>query len=731
MNNTSKIYSNYINICEKNGSYYYPKNNELFLDNLFIKCCCIPEGYYLYKNDSFLITELCYSTCKICEKGGNLINHNCIECKENYKFELSDSEYINCYISNEIESYNNKSNINYIKEILLNNFERLDKLYGEDIEIKIENIIMTLTTTEIQKNPLNKNKTSIDFSKCEEKLKQTNNIPFDAALYMIKYEMKEEGMKIPKIEYEIYYKSSENKTIKLDLTICKDIKVDISIPISINDNLDKYNSSSDYYNDLCSKATSEFETDISLEDRRNEFIEKNMTLCEEDCNFVDYDYKNEIAKCSCNIKISLPFIDDVIFDKQKLFNKFKDVKNIVNLNLLKCYKQVFNKENLKKNIGFFIFSVIFILYFITLILFITKYYSSLKNQIKNIVEAKNVLSNLKKEKNNKITTNTNDQNDINNNNHNDRKIKKGKSYKKKRKKKKKMSIKSNILTPSIENNFKKSADLFQSDLLNSSNLMNNSKKSILDNASNKSKSDKNINYNKFKSIMEYNDSELNTLSYEKALIEDKRSYIQYYISLLRINHLLIFSFYCNNKDYNAQIIKAFLFFLFFAIHLTINALFFNENTLHKILKDKGEFNFVYQIPQIIYSSLISGILNLIIKFLALSEKNIIEIKRQKEIKNLNEKVEELYNTLKLKFTLFFLFTFVLLLFFMYYISCFCCIYEHTQIHLIEDSIISFGLSFIYPFGIYLIPGIFRIPSLRAEKKDKKFLYSLSLLLQNL
>ena len=231
--------------------------------------------------------------------------------------------------------------------------------------------------------------------------------------------------------------------------------------------------------------------------------------------------------------------------------------------------------------------------------------------------------------------------------------------------------------------------------------------------------------------MEYNDSELNTLSYEKALIEDKRSYIQYYISLLRINHLLIFSFYCNNKDYNAQIIKAFLFFLFFAIHLTINALFFNENKLHKILKDKGEFNFVYQIPQIIYSSLISIFLNLIIKFLALSEKNIIEIKRQKEIKNLNKKVEELYNTLKLKFTLFFLFTFVLLLSFLYYISCFCCIYEHTQIHLIEDSIISFGLSLIYPFGIYLIPGIFRIPSLRAEKKDKKYIYNLSLLLQNL
>ena len=51
--------------------------------------------------------------------------------------------------------------------------------------------------------------------------------------------------------------------------------------------------------------------------------------------------------------------------------------------------------------------------------------------------------------------------------------------------------------------------------------------------------------------MEYNDNELNSLEYEKALINDKRTLVQYYISLLRINHLLFFSFYCKTKDYNS------------------------------------------------------------------------------------------------------------------------------------------------------------------------------------
>ena len=79
---------------------------------------------------------------------------------------------------------------------------------------------------------------------------------------------------------------------------CNGQKVDITIPISIKDDIDKYNTSSDYYNNKCSKATSKKGTDINLNDRKNEFIDNNMTLCEEDCSLVDYNKTTEKVKCN-------------------------------------------------------------------------------------------------------------------------------------------------------------------------------------------------------------------------------------------------------------------------------------------------------------------------------------------------------------------------------------------------------------------------------------------------
>ena len=86
----------------------------------------------------------------------------------------------------------------------------------------------------------------------------------------------------------------------------------------------------------------------------------------------------------------------------------------------------------------------------------------------------------------------------------------------------------------------------------------------------------------------------------------------------------------DKKDYNSRIIKIFLCFFNFSSVYAINALFFDDSTMHQIYEDGGDFNIIYQLPQIAYSTVISFIIDIIINYLSLSQDDIINLKREKK-----------------------------------------------------------------------------------------------------
>ena len=110
--------------------------------------------------------------------------------------------------------------------------------------------------------------------------------------------------------------------------------------------------------------TTKNKTDIIIKDRRNEYINNNMSLCENNCEYTKYDYNNKKVSCECFVKIKCPLISEIEINKDKLLNNFIDIKKILNLNVIKCYKDVFNKEGLIYNIGFYIMSIIIKKYYV-------------------------------------------------------------------------------------------------------------------------------------------------------------------------------------------------------------------------------------------------------------------------------------------------------------------------------------------------------------------------------
>ena len=253
----------------------------------------------------------------------------------------------------------------------------------------------------------------------------------------------------------------------------------------------------------------------------------------------------------------------------------------MNINILVCYRSLFTKIGIIHNIGFYIINIIAVFHIISFFIFLFKQFIIINKIIEDIIygikNSKLIKSGNKKERKRQKKKNKKeiiiDDNNINNESNNKNNNKINKKIKKQNKKKKTKYI-------NISNNNKKNIDNINSNfrLNNNYNLNNNEKiassirvqgENVL-NKNNSKISQKEIE--KVKNIMQFTEDEMNSLSYELALENDKRSYCIYYISLLRTKHNIIFSF-CNSNDYNSKIIKQDLFFVSFGIYYTVNALF--------------------------------------------------------------------------------------------------------------------------------------------------------------
>ena len=586
----------------------------------------------------------------------------------------------------------------------------------EDIIQINDNIVYQITTTDNQKNNIYKNISTIDLQGCEDYLKAIYNISKNDTLLIFKYDYSLPGLLIPIVGYEAYHPVTKEV---LDLHLCKinNTKIDVEISVQIDENeIYKHDPNDNYYKDKCHVDNNTNGVDITLYDKKNIFNEQNLALCANNCDFDEYDNITKKVKCLCEpmANNSLIILDNII-NKKRLLNNFIDIHSTTNFDIIKCYEMFLIKEGLEKNIGSYILLSILLIHLISFFVFFCVEYKLILKKINNILDTKKNVNN-----------NTN--NYINNNNNNNVKN----------------IIKNNPIKKGAVNSIKIDKIINIRTQIDNSNNITNDKKTKLDiNSTNKLNNIlRNNDKNKIKRIIRKNngkiynnstlteknfiESELNSLDYIEAKKYDNRNFIQFYFSLIKTRHPLISSFIPNN-DYNSTSIKICIFLFSFTLSFIVNSFFFTDETMHKIFQDEGIFNFVYNLPKIIYSTLISIIIDTLIKKLGYSHNAIISIikekskiinnsKNSKKYIEFIDKVEKTKRNLTIKFILFYVISIILLSMFWFYIGCFCAVYKNTQIYLLKDTLFSFSLSLILPFVKYFIPCIIRINSLRDISK---------------
>ena len=239
-----------------------------------------------------------------------------------------------------------------------------------DIIIEGIDTLFHLTTNINQKEEkLNielKNLSQIDLGECENKLKNHYNLKEDDPLFILMREIMRNDTPARQIEYEIY--NPFNLSKKLDLSICKNMRIVIKTPIILNDNqfikyqnakkqgYDIFNPNDTFYNDVCTPFNNENLTDVIINDRKKDYYE-NISFCESNCQYQGIIIKERKAKCSCEAKTNMnlkDYIANIYFDPDQLKEDFFEISKNSNLKVLQCYKLILNFDNLKTNVGFYL-----------------------------------------------------------------------------------------------------------------------------------------------------------------------------------------------------------------------------------------------------------------------------------------------------------------------------------------------------------------------------------------
>ena len=759
------------NLCVPEGFYYNKNREKLYLCNSTTynyyfnitsnKKICFPKKEEYPCPDSYPVYNETTKECFNCDferfKNGectpdDLKMDSCTQC--DYECFKIDGCNFNDFNTTNDDFYQRIKSGGYLSNYDGNNYLTINNGNGYAFQITtMNNEINSL------KNNTQRNFSIIDFKDCADLLRSQNELPPDDDLVILKYENDNEvsNGNEKSIQYEVYLPHSDTK---LDLSVCNNTNIVIYVPIELSEKTQKFYDSlkeqgynlfdknDKFYHDICTPYKSPDGTDVILLDRKNDIYEKNKLECQENCEFSEYLPDSKYLKCDCKVtneeKIDTKEPEKIT--AKSVLKSFFNVLKYSNYKVLRCYNLVFRKVTIKENVGSILSNLYFIGYLIAFGIFCYKRTSYLDIEIEKLLKKngeniiymnkdnvsifdKNKIYEDKKYNNeivkegekeievikiNKKTENSNilkfskfkNKNDMGNNNRIDIK--------------KTIKVKD---SSTIKDSISESKNLSSKDILTNRVAVLNQEQS---NETSKNQSDKESKSSESKENEELTDYELNDLEYAEALELDNRNFLKTYWYLLKREHIILYTFF-NWNDFNLFSIKLSKLFLAVCSDMALNVFFFSDESMHNLYVSGGEYDFIGQFAQMVYSTIVSQLLQIFINYLTMTDIHYYQLKELKKENKINSKnAIFVIKCIKYKLIAFYSSTFILFLFFWYTVSAFCAVYANTQGVFIGDSYMSFLMGLLYPFGLYLAPTALRIFSLKAkQKKNLKILYSLS------
>jgi hypothetical protein len=589
------------------------------------------------------------------------------------------------------------------------------------------------------------NMPKVDFGSCYIKL-QNNLDPSINDKIIIALIEKSNGIKPSTTSYFFYHPKTGEKLETKD--ICKNEQIIVkknvlsqlnntevnlsSIYFLTNQDIDIFNISTEFYNDICYHFESPNGKDVPLADRIHSFY-PNVTLCESNCVIKGVNYTSMESICEC--KFTSIIKNDFIGDNVLLSNTIGEIADLLsssNLIVLKCYKNVFKKEYILKGTGGFIILTIAILEIILILVFIFYDMVNIRKYLYNLSEyyillisdkeKNNIIDNVLLTGNEKIKPNP------------IKKIRRGKTSKNLDSNLKLKDNLTNINSEKALNNFKADSNwkLMDSTTPKKKPRRAKSKKiEIFDFNDKDSMKKKSLEVLKVKkncgdiNMEEYLKPDLDDMEYDDAIKLDQRTFCQFLRDRLKEKQIIMDTFF-NKENLRPMSIKIMLLLVNFDLYFVVNGFFFNEEYISLLFNSTEEETFFSYIPRsysrFFYCTLVGVIINIIIDCVFIEEKKIkrIFIREKDNPMQIRYEVSLNVNDIKTRYNIFSLLCLFIAIISWYYVSCFNNTYPGVKIEWIKSSVSIIIIMQILSIFIALLQAILRKISFscKSEKAYK-------------
>ena len=802
--------------CEKEGNYL--ENNCIACKNNYVRepenktSNCVEECKYLYYYNS--LGEYSCTEDEQCPVDASLIirdKNKCInkcfrdnkfiyqyngECLSECPIGTKPNELNICKISDISECSISDFKLDLNKAINTDNILLVAKNYVNEFHYTINhiskfnslNFTMILYRNSSCIDELKVNVTKIEYESCIQQLKIDNNIDEKTDLLIAVIDIINGNNPITSFgffnpntgEKLDASKSCSSKNVLMYENILNILNEPLLLDLIKDKKINIFDLNSEFYTDICYHFVSPNGKDCPLQDRIKTFY-PNVTLCDNGCKNRGINITSMKTKCECTFHDLLNkdiFNKDIFMDNVLINEALKEVGEMLsnlNIEVLSCYKDVFNFYYFKRNIGGFIILVIIILENICIFLYFYKYKMimiktiyfltenlilkerkekkdnksenfklkdkniSKKYEIKISPPSKNSknkyekLSIAKKKKNSESKNKNFIINNLNNKNIATNTTKKSSIGN---------TLNSNkclLLLNKQKNNIKKHSTILNNK--ETSRLLINNKLNIYENKKDKKeklnkiliKPKKNYNVvtptninidleNFLKENFENND-------FDDVLDEDKRTYCQYFFEKLTKSIKIIDSF-CILEITKPRPIKILIFLLTINLYFLINGLFYSDSYISQVFNSEEKevvFTFIKRsASRFAYSTIVGQIIASIVELFT-SDESIIKKKLLKKYRTtliLRFEISEIIKSIIIKINILLVLNYIISIFSWYYISCFNNVYPNLKNEWIITSIFIIILVQILAIFFSFLETLIRFLSIKCESEK---LFKLSLL----